>query len=114
MENRLQDYPPVVTGESTVTAAQDTNSLVYMQGSPIEASHAEHYVTIVQDGQTYAIPAADYQNIASQEIEASRQTSNVINVGLSTQYEKDGSHILWQVNCENKRYRLEFTVLKYV
>lgn len=45
-------------------------SVLYVQDGLMEGPSGEQYVTIIQDGQTYAIPAADYAAmIAQQDVE---------------------------------------------
>merc|ERR1711915_1006568 len=42
-------------------------SVLYVQDGLMEGPSGEQYVTIIQDGQTYAIPAADYAAMIAQQ-----------------------------------------------
>ena len=52
------------TGDLTVMDEQATTVLSLPEGaSMMIGEDGEQYVTIVQDGQTYAIPLSEYQNM---------------------------------------------------
>ena len=48
---------------SLVPPGEAANVLTLPEGSSMMVHDGEEYVTIVQDGQTYAIPLAEYQNM---------------------------------------------------
>ena len=48
---------------STVPHGEAAPDLILPEGSSMMIHDGEQYVTIVQDGQTYAIPLAEYQNM---------------------------------------------------
>ena len=67
MEDNL-DYGDLAGGEGQ-------GAVLYVQDGLMEGPSGEQYVTIIQDGQTYAIPAADYAAmIAQQDIENTANT----------------------------------------
>ena len=46
---------------------QKGDGVLYVDGGMVAGPSGEQYVTIIQDGQTYAIPAADYAAMMSQQ-----------------------------------------------
>jgi len=67
-EKNCQNVQEYVQVESSENSEEPGHAMLYIQDPSMEGAHGEqHYVTIVQDGQTYAIPAADYEAMTARQ-----------------------------------------------